>query len=173
MAARCIECGFDEDDVTAVDVAEQLSAGVSELSDAVAAVGEVPCPVSGCWTAIEYGGHVRDMLIVQRERILHARTVDTPPITPMGRDDRVAWGEYDGLTATAVTRQLGDAADNLARTLRRLGPAEWDRRVIYNYPVRSERTLLWVAAHTVHEVVHHTFDVRRHLPGADRLGHEE
>lgn len=162
MTDHCEECNFDYADVTADSAAGQLRAGADTLGDAVLTVGSAPCPTPDCWTAIEYGGHVRDMLIVQRERILQARAVDTPPITPMGRDERVAWGEYAGLTAADISRQLNDSADALARTLEHLSAAEWQRRVVYNYPQRAERTLEWVAAHTMHEIVHHTLDVRRH-----------
>ena len=48
-----------------------------------------------------------------------------------------------------------------ANVLARLGPSDWDRTVIYNYPVATERSLRWVAEHTLHEVRHHLLDVRR------------
>ena len=34
---------------------------------------------------------------------------------------------------------------------------------MYNWPERTERTLRWVAAHTLHEVRHHLLDIRRQL----------
>src|SRR5215211_5108202 len=45
------------------------------------------------WSPLEYGCHVRDVLLVQRERVLAARRTDRPSCTPMGRDERV---EHDG-----------------------------------------------------------------------------
>src|SRR4026208_608781 len=45
------------------------------------------------WSPLEYGCHVRDVLLVQRERVLMARVVDTPSFDPMNRDQRV---ELDG-----------------------------------------------------------------------------
>jgi hypothetical protein len=50
----------------------------------------------------------------------------------------------------------------LANVLDRLGP-DWDRPVIYTYPAESERSLRWVAVHTVHEVRHHLLDIGRQL----------
>jgi hypothetical protein len=47
--------------------------------------------------------------------------------------------------------------------LSRLGPEEWERSVMYNYPRRSERSLRWMAVHTLHEVRHHLLGVRRQL----------
>ena len=38
-----------------------------------------------------------------------------------------------------------------------------ERTVMYNYPATLERSLRWVAVHTVHEVHHHLLDVRRQL----------
>ena len=80
----------------------------------------------------------------------------------MGRDERVAWGEYADLSADDLTRQLPDAVNSLAATLDRLPSHAWLRTVVYNYPERADRTVAWVAAHTLHEVVHHTMDVLRH-----------
>lgn len=162
MTEHCTECGFDYASAPAATVGRRLRAETVALAEAVRQVGSAPCPVPGCWTAIEYGGHVRDMLIVQRERVLHACGVDTPSIIPMGRDLRVDRGEYVGLDADDIARQLGDAVDSFARTLDNLAPADWKRQVVYNYPERAHRDLEWVAAHTVHEILHHTLDVRRH-----------
>jgi hypothetical protein len=62
-----------------------------------------------------------------------------------------------------VARQLVDASNLFANVLSRLGPADWERTDIYNYPTRAERSLRWVAVHAVHEVRHHLLDVRRQL----------
>jgi hypothetical protein len=47
--------------------------------------------------------------------------------------------------------------------LSRLSPDDWERTVMYNYPALFERSLRWVAVHTVHEVRHHVLDVQRGL----------
>lgn len=52
---------------------------------------------------------------------------------------------------------------HLRDVLSRLGPGDWERTVIYNYPTLLERSLRWVALHTLHEVRHHVFDLRRQL----------
>ena len=68
-------------------------------------------------------------------------------------------------SADRVRKELTDAAAMFANVLDRIPPADWDRTVIYNYPKPWERSLRWVAVHTVHEVRHHTLDVRRQLGG--------
>ncbi len=117
----------------------------------------------GTWSPLEYGCHVRDVLLVQRERVLAARIMDQPSFNPMGRDERVEGDGYAEQNPGDVARQLCDAALLFSNVLTRLGSEEWERKVVYNYPERSERSLRWVAVHTLHEVRHHILDVRCQL----------
>jgi hypothetical protein len=113
------------------------------------------------WSPLEYACHVRDVLIVQRERVLAARATDTPEAHPMGREDRVTHDGYADQRPADVARQLQDAALLFAGVLDRLSPTDWDRTLIYTYPERQERTLRWLAVHTLHELRHHLLDIRR------------
>ena len=81
----------------------------------------------------------------------------------MGRDERVDHDGYDEQDPTDVAHQLSDAARLFENVLARLGPSDWERAVMYNYPVLSERSLRWMAVHTLHEVRHHLLDVERQL----------
>jgi hypothetical protein len=86
----------------------------------------------------------------------------------MGRDERVEHDGYIDQEPGDVARQMTDAATLIGNVLARLGDADWERRVVYNHPSALERSLRWVAVHTVHEVHHHLLDVRRQLtPSAD------
>jgi hypothetical protein len=138
-------------------------AGADVIAGLLVAPGPTPQVrrSAGTWSPLEYGCHVRDVLLVQRERVLEARRTDTPSFSPMGRDERVGHDGYADQAPADVARQLGDAAALLANVLARLDPGEWDRTVVYWYPRRAERSLRWVAVHTVHEVRHHTLDIRR------------
>jgi hypothetical protein len=115
------------------------------------------------WSPLEYGCHVRDGLLVQRERVLAARRRERPTCEPMGRDERVEHDGYAEQRPDDVARQLTDAAQLFANVLARIDPGEWERTVIYTYPRTAERSLRWVAMHTVHEARHHLLDVRRQL----------
>jgi hypothetical protein len=44
-----------------------------------------------------------------------------------------------------------------------LSADDWDRTTVYNYPEAHERSLRWVAVHTVHDVQHHLLDIRRQV----------
>jgi hypothetical protein len=146
---RCDECGFAYDLDEAAAAGPTIVAGATELaailSDGGADVHARRDPAR--WSTLEYACHVRDVLMVQRERVLAARRTDCPSFDPMGRDERV---EHDGY-----------AEQDPLDVARRLGPTEWDRTVMYNYPKTLERSLRWVAVHTVHELRHHLLDVRR------------
>jgi len=116
---------------------------------------------------VEYAGHVRDVLVIQRERILRTLFENEPTTTPMRQDDRVEIGEYRDWSIQDLAFEVKSAGRWLAQTVERFEGATWDRRIIYNYPSSASRSLLWVTAHTIHEVVHHTQDIRDRLkPGA-------
>lgn len=87
-----------------------------------------------------------------------------------GRDERVELDGYAGQNPDDVARQLGDAALMFANDLVRVSPTDWDRTVIYTYPYRAERSLRWLAVHTVHEVRHHLLDVRLQISGEAARG---
>jgi hypothetical protein len=77
----------------------------------------------------------------------------------MGRDERVDLEGYGESDPHDVARQLVDAASLLTRLLDRLDAAGWDRTLVYNFPSPQERSLRWVAVHTLHEVRHHLADI--------------
>ncbi|HKR49833.1 MAG TPA: DinB family protein [Pseudonocardiaceae bacterium] len=162
----CEECGFEYDLAKAPSAASSIVAGVAEfatvLSDTRADVRTRREPNQ--WSPLEYGCHLRDVLLVQRERVLTARRRDRPPFEPMGRDERVDHDGYAEQEPDDVARQLTVAAQLFANVLGRLSPDDWDRGLMYNYPRPAERSLRWVAVHTLHEVSHHLLDARRQLP---------
>jgi hypothetical protein len=162
---RCDDCGFEYDEGDAPAAASAIVEGAGELaallSDPVADLRTRRDPQT--WSPLEYGCHMRDVLLVQRERVLAARRTERPSFDPMGRDERVEHDGYAEQDAGDVARQLTDAAHLFANDLSRLDPRDWERTVMYNYPKWFERSLRWVAVHTVHEVRHHLLDVRRQL----------
>jgi len=83
------------------------------------------------WSPMEYGCHLRDMLLVQRERVLAARRVQRPDGAPMGRDERVDHDGYAQQEPADVARQLADAAQLFGNVLAHLREDDWDRTVIY------------------------------------------
>jgi 2-polyprenyl-6-methoxyphenol hydroxylase-like FAD-dependent oxidoreductase len=161
MADRCAECGFTYDlaqaETVGVDIRRHVAEIVAILHDVGLNLRSRRQP--GVWSPLEYGCHLRDMLLVQRERVLAARRVDRPDCTSMGRDERVDHDGYATQEPDDVARQLTDAAKLFSNVLARLG-ADWDRTVLYHYPQTQQRSLRWVAVHTLHEAHHHLLDIR-------------
>jgi hypothetical protein len=162
---ECARCGFDY----RLDAAEGAGAAITRGSDELAGLlvrsdGDVRTRRRAeLWSPLEYGCHVRDVLLVQRERVVAARRTDRPSFEPMGRDERVELDGYAEQDPIAVARQLRDASAMFVNVLARIRPDEWERTLMYNYPVGMERSLRWVAEHTEHEVQHHLLDVREQL----------
>ncbi|MFI8823774.1 DinB family protein [Streptomyces sp. NPDC053431] len=161
----CAECDFVYDLAQGPAVpalARSYADAYAELLEAEPTVlRRRPAPL--VWAPLEYACHMRDVLLVQRERLLAARRYDTPVAEPMGRDERVEHDGYAEQEPADVARQLRDAAMLFAHSLERLSAADWERTLIYSYPERTERSLSWLAVHTLHELRHHLLDMRRQL----------
>ena len=162
---HCDGCGFDYELDRAERSGAAIRAGAGELAELLER-DDVDLRTrrrADQWSPLEYGCHVRDVLLVQRERVLMARCVDTPSFDPMNRDLRVELDGYAEQDPLDVARQLHDAALLFTNVLARFGSDEWERTVMYNYPAPWERSLRWVAVHTEHEIVHHLRDAREQL----------
>ena len=171
----CAECGFTYDLTASGAAGPAIVAGIGEVAATLLAPGPDPRRRTepGTWSPLEYVCHLRDVLLVQRERVLEARRTVAPTFTPMGRDERVDHDGYAEQDPDAVARQVRDAAALFANVLSRVGPDEWDQTVTYTYPQPAQRSLRWVAVHTVHEVVHHSLDIRRQRPNPSAPGAAE
>lgn len=162
---QCEECGFIYD----LNDAPAASGSVrSRIAEVVALLRRRDADLltrrsPEVWSPLEYGCHLRDVLLVQRERVLAARRTDRLEIAPMGRDERVEHDGYAQQDPQDVARQLTDAAQLFAGVLDRLGDEDWAREVVYPYPEPTGRSLKWVALHTVHEAQHHLADIRSQL----------
>ena len=125
-------------------------------------------PSPDVWSPVEYGCHVRDVLLTQRERLLLVLVEEEPTFTPMYRDQRAGLARYRDESHDHVAAEIVFAADLLAWVFRGLAGAQWDRTCVYNYPEPSQRTILWLARHTLHELTHHLLDLERGVPTDDR-----
>ncbi len=163
---QCEECRYTYDLAAATRAGDDIRADVAELAGLLTTTDRATLArrtSPELWSPLEYCCHVRDMLLTQRERVLLARRVDVPTAVPMGRDQRVAHEGYAEQDPVEVAEELTMASRLLAHVLSRLDPADWELRLVHKWPEHTERTLRWVAAHTVHDVHHHLLDVRRQL----------
>lgn len=165
MTDPCAGCGFTDDLRQAATACDDICAAAAEVVALLCDSG-IDMRLRArpdLWSPLEYGCHLRDVLLVQRERVLAARRVNGADCASMGREERAAHDGYNEQDPIAVARQLGDAATLFNNVLARLAADDWDRTVVYHYPETSERSLRWVAVHTAHELQHHLLDIRRQL----------
>jgi hypothetical protein len=171
---RCEECEFIYDVGSAPSAGERIIQSAAELSDLlVRTSADVRIrPEPGIWSVLEYSCHIRDVLLVHRERVLVARRVERPVVTPMGIEERVEHDGYSEQAIVNVERQVVEAARMLANVFGRLGAADWDRTTVMHGAEPSEFSLRRVAVHAEHEVRHHLLDIRRQLTGPALLHRE-
>lgn len=165
---RCAECGFDYASVAAADLPARLRAVGPAMRARLGGAGRDAAvlsrrPAPDVWSAIEYAGHVRDVLLAQRERVLLALVEDRPSFASIHRDARVDLVGYATEAPGSVAGGVDLAAGMLARVFERCSAAQLARRCVYVYPEPAERDVLWVGRHTVHEAEHHLGDVDRVL----------
>lgn len=117
----------------------------------------------GVWTALEYACHVRDVLVVQHDRLLLALATgeDPQPFVPMGRDERAVSERYNEQPPRDVAVDLVNAAEVLSESFSRLTPEQWGCPAIYSDGRHID--ILWLGRHTAHELHHHLMDMDRQL----------
>ena len=170
----CEECGFEYEALAPADAPTALRelgrryrAPLTRFlpgEDPGAIVAARPAPE--VWSALEYACHLRDVLDVQRQRLALALAEDCPTMTLMGRDERAVVDRYNEQDPATVAAELAANGEALAADVEALTPDQLDRTMIYNYPERQERTVLWLIRHTAHEGHHHLLDVGRSLRAA-------
>ena len=91
VGETCETCGFVYDVTQANRASDAIVTGADQLATILDSgnndLHRRPSPST--WSALEYGCHLRDVLLVQRGRVLLARRVECPELTAMGHDERV------------------------------------------------------------------------------------
>jgi hypothetical protein len=161
MAEHCPQCGFSY----AIDRSEITPWMRSDTREFVARFGALDDDTArrrrapDVWSPLEYACHVRDVLVVQRERVMLAQVELEPKFEPMRREERAVEQRYNEQDPRVVASELSAAGDALASTLDDLDDAGWQRMGWYNYPEPALRSVEWIGVHTVHELLHHRTDL--------------
>lgn len=160
---RCNECDFLYDAIPLARVIAEIRALPSQYGDRLTAADQAGVarfhPLASTWSALEYVCHVRDVLKVQHERLLLALTEQRPAFAPMRREERAIEERYNEQDVEGVLCEFEQAASSFADALASLNDQQWHRTAVYNWPETAERTMAWLARHTLHEGVHHLRDI--------------
>jgi S-DNA-T family DNA segregation ATPase FtsK/SpoIIIE len=162
----CDECSYDYESLSRAGILAAIPALALEHDELLRAVPagrlrEHTRP--GSWSPLEYGCHVRDMLRVQRERVLFAQAETVPRFASMRRDERAIEEAYNDQDPLVVAAELTAAASAFTQTMTAFDDAGWARSGVYPWPAEEVRTVEWIGRRTVHELAHHLFDNRRLL----------
>jgi hypothetical protein len=163
----CAQCLFVYEDLEAEATPGALRHSAREIRERLGMLLDEPGgverlrsrPEPETWSALEYAGHVRDVLLVQHDRLYQALVEDVPAFAPMHHNERVVLGGYNDEDPATTATEVTIAADLLARVLSRLDVSAWSRRCIFNFAAPTEVDVAWLARDGVHEVVHHLRDI--------------
>ena len=161
LERECDECGFDTPSVR-VDELGALMRQVAEpwpafLADPLARTR----PRDDCWSALEYGCHVRDVFRVGTYRLQRMLQEDNPHFDNWDQDATAIEERYDQQDPLQVAEELVAAATVLGDGYDTVEPDQWQRP-----GVRSNGSLFTVESfgrYFLHDPMHHVVDVRRGL----------
>lgn len=164
---HCDTCHYLYTDVTAHEVPPRLAAFATRYRELLLPPNPPrgwdtrlrTRPAPDVWSALEYACHIRDVFLVQRDRLYVALVEEKPSFSPMYRDERVVLARYNAQAPEEVAEQIATAARLIAQAFSVLDSAQFARLCVYNYPVPAEHSLLWVGQHVIHEGEHHCHDV--------------
>jgi hypothetical protein len=161
---HCDECGFDGRPLTLKDVSAQLRdvpAGVQALlagSDEPS-LRRRPDPTT--WSAVEYLGHLRDLMAWHRFLIERAVEEVRPKVPPVDPDQSVASSGYGDADVEELTGQFVRRVERLCGRIDSLRPGEETR--VVEWIGGNDIDVDLIARSALHEGFHHTGDIRRVL----------
>lgn len=116
---RCEQCGFVYESLAPGDIGSAIRSLARQIRAELVARAASPAvrtrPAPSVWSALEYACHVRDVLLVQRERALLAQVEERPSFARMYRDERVSLAGYRDEQPEDVADHLTMAAALVAR----------------------------------------------------------
>ena len=115
------------------------------------------------WSILEYGAHLRDVLLSIRERIILASVLDVPVGTALYRDERIDLGFYAQDAPTDVATELQVVTYLILKTIATLPQRYEERRLVYSDRTPLEVTIGTTMLNALHECEHHLRDAEEDL----------
>ncbi len=157
----CPECGFVAADLTREDLGRLLRDDATGWAALLRQPGATERPDEKTWSPLEYGCHVRDVHRVFGERLDLMLEQDEPTFTNWDQDVTAVEERYDLQDPAVVGPELVAAAEAVAArydAIRDAPEETWARRGLRDNG--SEFTVDSIARYHLHDVLHHSHDVR-------------
>jgi hypothetical protein len=119
------------------------------------------------WSPLEYGAHVRDLLVLTSQRLELMLTDDDATFANWDQDETALTERYAEQDPEQVAEDLEAAAQRLVGQVAEIQPGAWDRT-----GTRSNGSVFTVTTflqYVLHDVVHHLWDVTGQQDGAASL----
>jgi hypothetical protein len=168
----CAQCGFTWATLSRPEFAHRMSLAVETFVDVIQRAGALVerRPSEGRWSILEYGAHLRDVILSIRERVVLASILEVPVGTPVFRDERVDLGFYAQDAASDVAIELQVITYLFLKTVATLPKHFEDRTLIYSDRTPLEITISATMSNALHECEHHLGDATENLRLLDVTG---
>lgn len=153
----CPECGYLAADVDAHDLPALVRAAAEPWPAVLARPDAAVRPEPAVWSPLEYGCHVRDVLVIFTARAALIRAEDNPLFPNWDQDATAIDERYWAQDPAVVAAQLAAAAEANAAGWAAVAEAEWTRPGTRSNG--SEFTLDTLGRYMLHDLVHHLRDV--------------
>lgn len=175
MSPTCAGCGTDPDALSPLDAVRIIRtlpyryrrafgnpvAADTRLDHPDSPVRARPAP--GVWSAVEYLGHVVDMLDVMAPAMRRTVVEEHPDLWMFDSEEQAEEQDYNSLGIAELMSRLDTACADLSLTIDDIDPDEWQRRSTL---AGTEVSTLDILRRAVHEGLHHLSDVESTIDAA-------
>lgn len=155
----CPECGFDASTTTLAEIPGLLRDAVGRWPAVLGRQDVAVRPDESTWSALEYGAHVRDVIVVFTGRFHRMLTEDDPLLENWDQDATAIESRYGDHDPRVVAGDLVAGGDSLAALLEGIPPGAARRAALRTDGSRF--TIDSLARYFFHDVAHHLWDVAR------------
>lgn len=159
LEQKCEECGFDTRTFPPEEISPRLRESAAPWAELMADPRVRVRPNEQCWSALEYGCHVRDAYRRGVMRVGRMLNEDNPTFENWDQDETAVTDRYDLQDPVVVGREITEAGNALADLYATVTAQQWVRP-----GVRSDGAPFTVDSfgrYFLHDPVHHIVDVRR------------
>lgn len=157
LTRPCAECGFDARVFPREQVGAMVRDNAEQWQGVLSRADVRERPDDATWSPLEYACHVRDVFRLYDDRLRMMLDQDDPLYANWDQDETAVAERYGEQDPHQVARELGSAADAIAKRFDGVQGEDWDRR-----GRRSDGASFSVesfARYFAHDWTHHLWDV--------------